>query len=206
VGEGWRRVELTYTPRGHANYLKLQIRYNTSGDDPALWIRDVEVVAHAPLRVYSVWIYPAKASGTVEELLATKRTSADVLEIRRIDPTHWVIKATSEGPFMLVFAQSFDPNWEARVYKDGKLVEVVRPILVDGLINGFWINEVGDLTIELRYVPQERFELGLKISLPAFVITVSYLVWGWRREKGDMWAIRVEKLVKSALPWSRWSR
>lgn len=40
------------------------------------------------------------------------------------------------------------------MYRDGRLVERVRSIPVYGVINGFWINATGDLTIVIMYVPQ----------------------------------------------------
>jgi len=37
------------------------------------------------------------------------------------------------------------------------------------VINGFWINETGNLEIIIRYTPQDWFELGLKISGLTFI-------------------------------------
>jgi len=76
----------------------------------------------------------------------------------------------------LVLLESYDPLWEARVYKDGELVERVRAVPVYGIINGFWINQTGNLTIVIRYVPQDWFELGLKVSITTFAILLIYLI------------------------------
>jgi len=65
-------------------------------------------------------------------------------------------------------------------YKDGKLVEKVRSIPIYSVINGFWINETGNLTIVIRYPPQDWFELGLKISALTFI---GYLFYDWRWKK-----------------------
>ena len=54
---------------------------------------------------------------------------------------------------MLSFAEAYDPLWEARVCNDGKLVEKVRLIPLYSVINGFWINETGELEIIIRYAP-----------------------------------------------------
>ena len=86
---------------------------------------------------------------------------------------------------MLSFAEAYDPLWEARIYKDGKLVEKVKSIPLYSVINGFWINETGNLTIIIRYTPQDWFELGLKISALTFISCIGYLFYDWRREKGD---------------------
>ena len=60
---------------------------------------------------------------------------------------------------MLSFAESYDPLWEARIYKNGKLVGKVRSIPVYSVINGFWINETGDLEIVIRYTPQDLLRI-----------------------------------------------
>ncbi len=116
---------------------------------------------------------------------------------KRENPATVMVKINSSTPFTLVFAEAYDPLWEARVYKDGELVERVRSIPVYGVINGFWINETGNLTIVIRYVPQDWFELGLKISFITFVSCVLYLVWDWRKSRGDKWARWLEERVRS---------
>jgi len=99
-----------------------------------------------------------------------------LLKYEKINPTLWKVYVNASKPFLLVFAESYDPLWEARVYKDGKLVEKVKAIPVYGVINGFWINQTGNLTVVIRYVPQDWFELGLKISITTFAILLIYLV------------------------------
>jgi len=153
-------------------------------------------------RVYLdvVWIYSVKSPNskvTVEELFQVKEKPVKVLHYERIDPTLWKARVVAKKPFLLVFAEAYDSLWEARVYKDGKLVERARSIPVYGVINGFWINETGNLTIVIRYVPQDWFELGLKISTTTFTLCIFYLIWDWRRGKGDKWAVWLEKHVKS---------
>ncbi len=115
----------------------------------------------------------------------------------RISPTLWKVQINATKPFMLSFAESYDPLWEARVYKNGKLVEKVKPVPLYGVINGFWINETGNLTIILRYTPQDWFELGLKISGSTFLLCILYIFYDWRREKGDKWAIKLNDKIKS---------
>ena len=77
---------------------------------------------------------------------------AEVVHYERVDPTLWKAEVVARKPFMLVFAEAYDPLWKARAYKNGRLVESVRSVLVYGVINGFWINETGNLTIVIRYV------------------------------------------------------
>jgi len=149
-----------------------------------------------PLYLDVVWIYSVKSPSsrtTIEDLFKVKERPVKVARYERIDPTLWRAKVVAKKPFMLVFAEAYDPLWEARVYKDGKLIESVKSIPVYGIINGFWINETGNLTIVIRYIPQDWFELGLRISGATFTACIFYLVWDWRRGKGDRWALLLEK-------------
>ncbi|HIH71984.1 MAG: putative membrane protein, conserved [Thermococcales archaeon 44_46] len=140
-----------------------------------------------------VWLYSTNNNETLEELFQVKETPATVKNYTKINPTLWKVKVNATKPFMLTFAESYDPLWEARVYKDGKLMEKVSPVPVYGVINGFWINQTGNLEIVLRYTPQDWFERGLIISLTTFILSVFYIFYDWRREKGDKWAKRLEE-------------
>ncbi|MCS7385817.1 MAG: hypothetical protein NDF55_03615 [archaeon GB-1867-005] len=149
-----------------------------------------------------IWIYSVESPTsrtTIEDLFKVKEELAKVIRYERIDPTMWKVKVIAKKPFMLVFAEAYDPLWEAMVYRDGELLEGVRSIPVYGVINGFWINETGDLTIVIRYVPQDWFELGLKISATTFALCIFYLVWDWRRSRGDRWALALRKYVGRVL-------
>jgi len=149
-----------------------------------------------------VWIYSVNSlddKRTIEDLFEAKEVPAMVVGYELVDPTLWRVEVVAEKPFMLVFAEAYDSLWEARVYRDGVLVEKVRSIPVYGVINGFWINATGNLTIVIRYAPQEWFELGLRISATTFALCILYLVWDWRRDRGDRWAVWIENVVKRML-------
>ena len=159
-----------------------------------------------PLYLDVVWIYPTKSSSyrmTIEDLFKVKEEPARVIRYERVDPTLWRAEVIAKRPFMLIFAEAYDSLWEARVYRDGRLIEKVRSIPVYGVINGFWINETGNLTIIIRYVPQDWFELGLKISATTFTLCIFYLIWDWRRSRGDRWALGLEKVFRRALTLAR---
>ncbi|ALV63862.1 putative membrane protein [Thermococcus sp. 2319x1] len=143
-----------------------------------------------------VWLYSANNNETLEELFQVNETPATVKNYTKINPTLWKVRVNATKPFFLTFAESYDPLWEARVYKDGKLIEKVSPVPVYGVINGFWVNQTGDLEIVLRYTPQDWFERGLIISLTTFVLSIFYIFYDWRREKSDRWAKRLEEKFK----------
>ena len=104
---------------------------------------------------------------------------------KKFNPTLWKVKVNATKPFMLSFAESYDPLWEVRIYKNGKLVGKVRSIPIYSVINGFWINETGDLEIVIRYTPQDLFENSLAISTIIFIGCIGYLIYDWRKERRD---------------------
>jgi hypothetical protein len=154
------------------------------------WFDDISVY---PVKDYLdvVWLYSTKNNETLNELFKTNETPAEVINYTKINPTKYEVKVNATKPFMLSFAEAYDPLWEARIYKDGEKVEVVKSIPLYSVINGFWIDETGDLEIEIRYKPQEWFEVGLWISVTTFIGCIGYLFYDWRRGKGGKWALRI---------------
>jgi len=111
--------------------------------------------------------------------------NAKITSYQKINPSLWIVTINATKPFMLSFAEYYDPLWEARVYKNGKLLTKIRAVPLYGLINGFWIDATGDnLRIEIRYTPQDWFELGLVISGLTFFFYVFYLLL-YLRSKND---------------------
>jgi len=140
-----------------------------------------------------IWLYSTETNQTIDQLFEVREKPAEVLNYTKINPTLWKVKVNATKPFMLSFAEAYDPLWEARIYKDGKLVEKVRSIPLYSVINGFWIDKTGELEIVIRYTPQDWFEIGLIISAITFVSCIGYLFYDWRREKGDKWAKEIER-------------
>ncbi|MBU5689243.1 MAG: hypothetical protein KQA41_03400, partial [Candidatus Aenigmarchaeota archaeon] len=105
------------------------------------------------------------------------------IEYTTLNPTLYIVKLSINNTSLIGFSESYDPGWEARVYKDGKKVETVKSIPLYGVINGFWINTTGEnLEIVIRYKPQDYFELGLAISGITFFSCIGYLIYDWKRD------------------------
>jgi hypothetical protein len=99
----------------------------------------------------------------------------------KLNPTLWKVHTTASKPFVLNFAESYDPLWEARVYKDGKKVDVIKSEPAYGVINSFQVNQTGNLDIIIRYRPQDGYEAGLVTSGATLVFCVIYLFYKWSR-------------------------
>ncbi|MEM3362614.1 MAG: hypothetical protein QXG16_04860, partial [Candidatus Anstonellaceae archaeon] len=96
--------------------------------------RTLEILANDSADIDVVWLYSVERNETLEDLFASEETPAEVLNYSKINPTLWKVQVNASKPFMLSFAESYDPLWEARVYKDGKKVEVAKSIQLYGVI------------------------------------------------------------------------
>ncbi len=132
--------------------------------------------------VYLFSVPKDKLNVTLEDLFKVKELPAQIKEYKKINPTLWKVKVKAEKPFMLSFAEAYDPLWEARIYINGKKIKTVKSLPLYAVINGFWIDKTGDLDIVIRYKPQDWFEIGLAISALTFLGCIGYLVYDWRRD------------------------
>ena len=171
---------------------------NKSRGKAITWFDNIRVIPLSKIpKLDVVLLYSIEEAQTIDQLFKIKEVPVKIISYEKINPTLWEVKVNATKSFMLIFTEIFNPLWEARIYKDGKLVERVRSVPVYGVINGFWINATGNLTIVIRYVPQDWFELGLKISSSTFALCILYLVWDWRRSRGDRWALWVEERFRN---------
>jgi hypothetical protein len=102
------------------------------------------------------------------------------------NPTIWQVDVDNNisKPFVLAFAEPYDHLWEASIYKNGKKVDVVNSSPLYAGINGFQINQKGNLHIVVKYGPQYWFETGLMISGATLACCLSYIIYYWARNKG----------------------
>ena len=134
----------------------------------------------------SEWLKKSNSLETPEDLYLESpegfRSGIEVRDFKRIGPVSWSLNTSSQWPFLLSFAESYDPSWEAKIYKNLELVDSVGSIPVYGTTNGFLINTTGkNLNIIINYLPQKQFELGLLITsviyLSLFVIFLLSLLF-----------------------------
>jgi len=120
-------------------------------------------------------IYPPDANITPGSLNETPAGPAVVNGFSRINPTLWYVNVSASGPFLLSFAEVYNPLWEARVYVGGEKKETVQPIKLFETSNGYLINTTGDMEVELRYAPQDMFEAAMTVPLITLLLCISYL-------------------------------
>jgi len=153
------------------------------------WLRLNENIQIKP--IYGKIVFTSFEIQTEDPNILSSKTTLflkkpNILKYEKINPTLYKVQVNATEPFMLSFAESYDPLWEARVYKNGKLVEKSKPVPLYGVINGFWINTTGEnLEIVIRYKPQDYFEFGLVISGTTLTACIGYLIYDWKRDFFD---------------------
>ena len=82
------------------------------------------------------------------------------LSIKRIDSTSVMIQAETSQPFVLTYFTSFDSGFKAEV--NGNRIALHFP--VDGLANGWLIENTGTVNIQITFEAQTVFPIGIGIT------------------------------------------
>jgi len=99
---------------------------------------------------------------------------AQISQYKKINPTKYTLNIkNATRPYILAFAETFDPLWTAFVDTGNGSNEPnshennnfkTNNIPLYSLTNGFYVNKTGDYTLVIQYQPQIWFIKGLTIS------------------------------------------
>lgn len=90
----------------------------------------------------------------------------------KINPTEYVVHINTPTPFVLIFNETFDRDWEVSIEKK----RVLEHFKINTYSNGYYLNKVGKYDIILKYKPQRLLKLGSLISSCTFLITIMVLI------------------------------
>jgi hypothetical protein len=120
------------------------------------------------------------------EGLNRSRSEIPHISASRTNPVTWVVHVrNSSGPFILVFGQTFNPNWKlyfgdqgwfggfSSLHLDDRL-----HYLANGYANAWYIDKTGDFLITIYFSPQSLVSIGTLVSLLASLIL---LAWTFRK-------------------------
>jgi hypothetical protein len=93
------------------------------------------------------------------------------LTYQKLLPTSYVVNVDSQGPFFLVLSESYDPNWSART--NG--LDIQQHFVANGYANGWYVNQVGNLTITIEFLPQRLANIGDVVSVLTLISSVILL-------------------------------
>ena len=146
----------------------------------------IPIIINSPSTVILREISNATFSVTIirislDDLERNQITANTILSTRRLGHTHYLIKVNSTDSFMLVFRESYDPGWEAIIRTENGIEYNVNSIPVYGCLNGFVINNTGEIIIEIIYKASYIKILSALVfaySIPLFVLACTkFKVW-----------------------------
>jgi hypothetical protein len=105
------------------------------------------------------------------------------LETKEIEPTDYEIRVTNATtPFLLASGIKYTEDWVATT--SGHKLEHIK---IDGIFNGWLVNNTGDFTIQIHYLQQDSQRTFFEISEISIFITllllVILLIYEKKREK-----------------------
>ncbi|MCJ7424436.1 alpha-(1-_3)-arabinofuranosyltransferase family protein [Candidatus Bathyarchaeota archaeon] len=139
----------------------------------------LELSSEKPLEIDMLTVMESKEENTtLENLLLADQPPAIVTGFKRNNPTNYVVTVNATKPFVLSLAEPYDQSWVAHV--NGQRIEST-PLY--SLINGFWINQTGQLEITIEYEPQKMLYYGSIVSATTILGCLVYVVWDLRRSR-----------------------
>jgi hypothetical protein len=105
--------------------------------------------------------------------LSLSRSEVPFLSFHQVNPTKWVVEVrNSKAPFVLVFGQSFDPNWKLYFTDPGWIGSFfMKPLderlhyLANDYANAWYIDKKGDFMITIYNSAQSFVYAGIAVSL-----------------------------------------
>lgn len=114
---------------------------------------------------------------SISSNLARARTNVERprnLAFSAVSPTEYLVEVKEATyPFVLVLAQTYDPNW--KVVLNGIPISEGFHFKVNGYANGWLVNQTGSFGLTIQYVPQMFAYLGAWVSIIA-VLTITIVL------------------------------
>lgn len=112
-----------------------------------------------------------------ENIISDHKDTNNILNYTKISSTTWKVNINSSSPFILSFSETYDKLWEAKIYNNGMMIRRTDAIPLYSVINGFFINDTGNLEVIVTYKLQRLFEIGLLISIITITSCIVYILY-----------------------------
>jgi hypothetical protein len=111
---------------------------------------------------------------TLDGIFKVSNLAANITEVKRIAPTKYEITiSNATRPYVLSFAESFDPSWTAYIRDDkGDVVRAEQSKPLYTIINGFHIDDLGNYSITIENKYQQYLFTGGVISLVTVLVCI----------------------------------
>jgi len=130
-----------------------------------------------PTPIDLVVLYSSDNGETLADVFAAE-PKAELIGYKKLSATKYIVHINATEPFVLSFAESYDPLWAA--YLDGQRID---PLPLYGVINGFPIEKTGNLGLIIEYEPQKWFVWGSVISVFGLSICFALAYIEWKKDR-----------------------
>lgn len=124
------------------------------------------------LNVFDNYSVIDSENSTLPFMDRVKQRNPPVITYTKINPTKYKINLEGgNGPFVLVFSELFNPNWEL----SDKGVVNNNHFRVNIFANGWLVDTSGNGGLVLEFTPQSGLELGKKLSMMTIFLLMFYI-------------------------------
>lgn len=155
--------------------IKIYISY-PSAQEPKNVISDFQIE-----RIFEPLIMLVNKNKNIENLKTPE------IDYQKINPTKYQVRIKkAESPFVLAFMESYSPDWKAKI--NGIVLPEGKHKMINGYANSWFIvpndsNQETEYEIELEYIPQRYFYLGIAISSFFCLACLLYLFQNFLKKK-----------------------
>jgi len=170
----WKDIQINYAPKiENTTFLQFQIwnSHETNKLFPnIIWIDNVKIQG------YITKLNTTKIHQALET--PTNNPPAKIIKYEKLNPTKIIVKVNALQPFMLTINEAHDPNWIASINR-----ETYNSVPIFSVMNGFQIDQTGQLEITIEYGPQKWFYIGCAISITTLTASIAYLTYAYTKNK-----------------------
>jgi hypothetical protein len=134
---------------------------------------DMRISVDGKIDLDEVISYSLKADETalgVSDLFSYSQNPVRSLTYEKKSAHEYLIHVNNTAPFLMIFSDSYHPLWKADV--EGT---TVSPMTAYYMVNGFYVNKSGELTILLTFGGEMYVDIGLGISAVTFAVALPIL-------------------------------
>jgi hypothetical protein len=166
-----------------------EFKLDLGGDEGLRWVysppvflqkgdHTLVILPTGNVAIDAIVIYSTDGTETLNDVFQAEDSPARVTSWNEVNATKYEVRVNAQSPFMLAFAEAYDPLWVAKV--NGK---EYRSLPLYSVTNGFWMEDTGELDIIIEYKPQRWFYYGAGISVASLLSALGYVVWDWRGKR-----------------------
>jgi hypothetical protein len=190
------RVSLVSNNNSQLNWTYLSGIYLSQGH------HKVKIFSNSSTDLDSMILYSSahRDHETLEEIFSPSTNNpAEVKEYKKVSPVKHIVNIrNATRPYILSFAESYDPLWTAYItHSGGNNIKTYDSIPLYSIINGFYIDALGNHTVTIEYRPQQWFVEGGVVGVCTIAILLAYYVI---RRKGQLHEFRVALLSRLKRP------